>query len=260
MSIQVSLNSYPSVRSRMESAKIFRIAPFLTVFARPIFALLAQGFFVFLFTALGVFSPAVQVRNWWTVYGTLVDLGCLGLLAWLVRREGIRIFDLISFRKDRLKRDFLIGLGIFILVFPITVFGGSMLAGSIAYGSLQPTLPEGGFMRMLPLAAVLYSRIIWWPIWSFTEELTFQGYCLPRLQVLTKHTWIAVGLVSFGWSLQHSFLPWINPQHGLFLFLMFLPLTITLQLIYLRVRRLPPLIIGHWLMDLASVLFMLHVV
>ncbi len=174
-------------------------------------------------------------------------------------REGIRLLDLVSFEKSRLKTDILTGLGIFIIVFPLTVFGGGMLASWLAYGSLQPALPEGAFIRTLPLLAVLYSRVLWWPLWSFTEELTYQGYALPRLQALTRRTWLSVALVCFGWSLQHSFLPWINFQHAVYLFITFVPLTIALQLIYLRLHRLTPLIIGHWLMDLASVLFMVQV-
>jgi hypothetical protein len=101
--------------------------------------------------------------------------------------------------------------------------------------------------------------MLWWPLWSFTEELTYQGYSLPRLQVLTRHTWLAVSLVSFGWSIQHSFLPWINIRHAAYLLMTFVPLTLVLQLIYLCLRRLTPLIVGHWLMDLASVLFMVRV-
>ena len=193
------------------------------------------------------------------MYGTLIDLGCLALLFWLTSREGIRLRDLFGFTKNKLKIDISIGLGIFLIVFPLTVFGGGMLAELIAYGSLSPVLPEATFIRTLPVLAVLYSRLLWWPLWSVTEELTYDGYALPRLKALTKSTWFSVALVSFFWSLQHSFLPWVNPQHGLYLFLTFVPLTIALQLIYLRVKRLTPLIIGHWLMDLVSVLFMLQI-
>ncbi|HSV86697.1 MAG TPA: hypothetical protein VLH85_08975 [Levilinea sp.] len=28
-------------------------------------------------------NPAVVIRNWWPVYGTLVGVGCLGLMFWL---------------------------------------------------------------------------------------------------------------------------------------------------------------------------------
>ena len=134
-----------------------------------------------------------------------------------------------------------------------------MLAGLIAYGSISPELPEFTFIRTLPLLGVLYSRILWWPLWSLVEELTYNGYTLPRLQEVTKSRWLSVALVSFFWSSQHSFMPWVNPRHGLYLLIMFIPLTIVLQIVYLRVRRLTPCIIGHWLMDLTSAVFMLQV-
>lgn len=238
---------------------LLRLAPVWMVLVRPTLALSMQGMVVLLFRQFQIQSPTVAVRNWWTVYGTLLDIACLALLFWLTRAEGISLFSLTSFDKGRIKKDILFGVGIFVIVFPLTVIGGSLLAGVLAYGTLQPTLPEGGFIRSLPLWAVLYSRIIWWIIWSFTEELTFQGYALPRLRTLTKHAWLAVLWVSFGWSLQHSFLPFINFQHALFLFIMFVPLTLALQLIYLRLRRLMPVIVAHWLMDLFSVLFMVQV-
>jgi membrane protease YdiL (CAAX protease family) len=107
--------------------------------------------------------------------------------------------------------------------------------------------------------AVLYSRLLWWPLWSVIEEMTYNGYALPRLVALTKSPWAAVAIVSFFYSIQHSFHSLATFQYGLYMFLLFIPLTVALELIYLRVRRLPPLIVGHWLMDLTSVLFMLQV-
>jgi len=254
-----STNAPTALSARLAARRIPGSLLFLVTFARPLLALLVQGLFTVVFLLLKVQSPAVAVRHWWTVYGTLIDLGCLALLFWMTRREGIRLFDLISFDKRKLKTDVLIALGIFLIIFPATVFGGGMLASLLAYGNLNPVFPDGGFVRSLPLWAVLYSRLLWWPIWSLTEELTFQGYALPRLQAFTRSTWFSMALVSIGWSIQHSFLPWINPQHALYLFITFVPLTIASQFIYLRVRRLTPLIIGHWLMDLTSVLLLLQI-
>ncbi|HJS19819.1 MAG TPA: hypothetical protein VJ785_13815, partial [Anaerolineales bacterium] len=78
---------------------------------RPGLALLAQGITVWLLTQMQSPSPSIAVRSWWTVYGTVVDLGCLALLAWLVKREGILLLDLVSFDRRKLKVDILIGLG-----------------------------------------------------------------------------------------------------------------------------------------------------
>jgi hypothetical protein len=259
MTALATINLPEAIQSRLVEGRIPRFGPWLVLFARPALALLAQGITLLIFYQLNVPNASVTVRNWWSVSGTLVDIGCLALLVWLTRREGVRLRDLISFTKSKLKTDILIGLGIFVLVFPVCVFGGGMIARLAAYGSLNPELPEDTFIRSLPLLGVLYSRILWWPLWSFTEELTYNGYALPRLKAITRPAWISVALVSFFWSIQHSFMPWVNPQHGLFLFLTFVPLTVVLELIYLRVRRLTPLIIGHWLMDLVSALFMIQV-
>jgi hypothetical protein len=43
------------------------------------------------------------------------------------------------------------------------------------------------------------------------------------------------------------------------MFITFVPLTIAMQLAYLRIRRLPPLIVAHWLMDFSNVLFLFQI-
>ena len=259
MTTLVATNSPQAMQTRLAEGRIPRYGPLLMLLARPGLILVAQGMALLLMRLLDVPDATVAVRNWWSVYGTLVDLGCLALLVWLTRREGIRLLDLVGFVKSKLKTDIPLGLGIFLVVFPVTVFGGGMLAMQIAYGSLNPVFPEGTYIRTLPLLAVLYSRILWWPLWSATEELTYNGYALPRLIALTRSPWLSVAVVSFFYSLQHSFLSLAGFQHGLYMFLTFVPLTLALEVIYLRIRRLTPLIIGHWLMDLASALFMLQV-
>lgn len=259
MSHPAPVNSREAIDARRAEGRIPRLAPFAVVFARPVLALLAQVLTTLLFVRLEVQDAPVAVRHWWTVYGTLVDLGCVVILLGLTRHEGVRLLDLVSFDRSKLRTDVLIGLGIVLVVFPLTVIGGAMVASRVAYGALNPVFPEAGFIRTLPFWAVVYSRLIWWPLWSFTEELVYQGYSLPRLQIISRSTWCPVALVALGWSLQHSFLPWIDPRHGLYLFLAFVPLTIALQVVYLRVRRLTPLVIGHGLMDLSSVLLLLRV-
>ena len=224
--------------------------------ARSAFILLAQGVTYLLFLSLNVPNASIVVRNWWPVYGTLVDIFCLGLLFWLTRREGIRLFDLIGFDRKRLKTEIPLGLGLFLIIFPVTIFGGGMLAQWIAYGKLNPVFPEYTFIRTLPLLALLYARMLWWPIWSATEEMTYNGYALPRLIAMTKSRWLSVAIVAFFFSLQHSFLMLAGFQFGFYMFLTFIPLSIAMLLAYLRIHRLLPLIVAHWLMDLSNVLFL----
>jgi membrane protease YdiL (CAAX protease family) len=252
----VAINSDESIRPRVAEGRIPRFGPMLMLFARSAFILLAQGLTYLLFLLLNVPNTSVVIRNWWPVYGTLADLGCLALLFWLTRREGVRLVDLIGFDIKRLKTELPLGLGLFLLIFPVTIFGGGMLAQLIAYGRLNPEFPEYTFMHTLPLLALLYARILWWPIWSATEEMTYNGYALPRLIAMTKSRWASVMTVAFFFSLQHSFLMLAGFRFGSYMFLTFLPLSIAMLLAYLRVRRLLPLIVAHWLMDLSNVLFL----
>jgi uncharacterized protein len=259
MTTLVSINSPESIQTQVSEGRIPRYGPMLMLVARSAFILLAQGLTFLLFLRLKVPNAAVAIRNWWPVYGTLVDIGCLGLLIWLTRQEGIRLLDLIGLVKSKLKTEIPLGLGLFIFIAPVTIFGGGMLAQWIAYGQLNPVFPEYTFMRTLPLLPLLYARILWWPIWSATEEMTYNGYALPRLIAMTKSRWLSVAIVSFFFAIQHSFLMLAGFQFGFYIFLAFLPLSIAMVLVYLRIRRLPPLIVAHWLMDLSNVLFLFQV-
>ncbi len=181
-----SINSQQAVQSRFAEGRIPRFGPMLMLIARSAFILIAQGIMFLIFRFLNVQNVSVVIRNWWPVYGTLVDFGCLGLLIWLTRREGIRLSDLVGLVKSKLKTEIPLGLGLFLLIAPMTIFGGGMLAKLIAYGTLNPEFPDYTFMRILPLLALLYARMLWWPIWSATEEMTYNGYALPRLIAMTN--------------------------------------------------------------------------
>jgi uncharacterized protein len=254
-----SVSSFESVQNRLAAGRIPHYGPMLVLVARSMLILVAQGLAYLVLMQLKLENASVVLRNWWTVYGTLTDLGCLGLLFWLTRREGLRLRDLIGLVKSRLKKEFMLGLALFIAIFPIAIFGGGLLGRLIAYGSFNVTFPDYTFYRSLPLLAVLYSRLLWWPVWSVTEEMIYNGYALPRLLALTRSRWGSVAIVSFFFAIQHSFLMLAGFRFGFYSFLTFVPLTVAMEIAYLRIRRLPPFIVAHWLMDLSSVLFLLKV-
>ncbi|HXJ86529.1 MAG TPA: CPBP family glutamic-type intramembrane protease [Candidatus Binatia bacterium] len=192
--------------------------------------------------------------KWWTVYGTIVDVGCLWLMVACTRKEGIRLRDLIGRVHLRWGRDLLFGAAFFVLVFPFFILGAAS-ATRIVYGSGQPPSFAGlADARVLPLWAVIYSFSVWWLIWSPTEEMTYRGYAFPRFEVLCRHRALAIGVVSFWWSLQHVFLPFIlDWKLVLWRFLAFLPGVVLLLLPSLKIRRLPPFVFAHWPMDVLAV-------
>jgi membrane protease YdiL (CAAX protease family) len=184
------------------------------------------------------------------VYGTLIDAGCLALLWRLTRREAIGLFDLVGFERARLGRDTLLGFAL-IPVSLAFIFGGSFAAGWLVYGTFTPPY----LFARLPFPAALYGVFIFPFVWGLTEQMTYNGYLVPRFQVLGRSTSVAVSLVAFSWSLQHAFMPLtFDAKFMAFRLSSPIPFSVFQTLLYLRFRRLVPLAIAHALMDGASVL------
>ncbi len=137
-----------------------------------------------------------EAGQWWRVYGTVIDVGCIVLLVWLARREGIRLFDLGTYSRERWKRDVLIGLGLFVPFFLLAFLLPGLLVAFAIYGGPTPG-PTGA----MPMVGLLYSLIIWPVIWAFAEDNTYAGYSLPRVEALTGRKWLAVVVVGFFWAL-----------------------------------------------------------
>lgn len=202
---------------------------------------------------------AGQSVPYWNVFGTFADLVCLVLLHFLLKKEGYRIWDLLRVPKISLGRDILIGIGLFVLLFPTAILGVTILANLLIYGTLQPDLGSGLLIaRQLPAWAAIHSLVIWWLIWSPTESTFYNGYLFSRIEALTKRTWLAVVIVGFFWTLQHIFFPFMpDGKYLLWRFLQFLGIGMLMPWLFSRLRRLRPLIITHWLMDISSVLLTL---
>jgi membrane protease YdiL (CAAX protease family) len=249
-SLSQNPNSKTKIQEGVQTGLITLKWPLMIVFARLLFAVIAQSLVAGLYMLLGNPIPWQAAAPWWIVYGTVIDVGCLILLARLARREGIRLADLISFRRQRLGRDLLLGLG-FIPLYIILAMAGGIITGILMYGAAPP--PD--IMVPLPLWGSLYSLIVWPLIWAFAEEMTYQGYALPRLEAISGRSWMAILIVGFGWAIQHSAMPILSDwRFAIFRFGSSLLIALVLPIIYLRTRRLMPFIIGHWAANLASVL------
>lgn len=231
--------------------RIVRFAPLWIIFTRFVLALLVQALVAGLFLAQGHPTPWQAAAPWWTVYGTLIDLGSLLCLTWLIRQEGIRLVDLFGFERSALGWDFALAVGLTVLYLVLGGVGGAVLT-QIFYGTPQPPVT---FMGGLPPGATLHSLLIWPVIWGITEELTYQGYALPRLQRLLGQTTGAILIVGLGFGLQHITLPLL--WDGRFLLWRLLPslvIGLVAAFFYLRIRRLLPFIIAHWALNFLSVL------
>jgi membrane protease YdiL (CAAX protease family) len=227
--------------------------------SRTTLAFLVQACLALIFFLHGNAAPWQATIPYWSVYGTVIDLGCLLLMAHFLRREGLRLRDLVGTSPVSLLSDVLLGLGLFMLLFPTFIMGGTILSNLLVYEKLQPVIGSGLLtLRQLPGWAAAYSLLVWWVIWSPTEELTYNGYVLPRLEQITGRPWLALVLVSFWLAFQHCLFPlMLDWKYVLWRFLVFLPVSIIFPLLYRRLRRLRPLIFTQWPMDFLAALLTL---
>ena len=87
----------------------------------------------------------------------------------------------------------------------VFILGGIYAAGWLVYGARTPPYLYG----RLPLPAAFYGVLVWPFIWGLTEQMTYNGYLVPRFQVLCRSTSVAITIVAFAWSMQHAFMPLI---------------------------------------------------
>jgi len=245
-----SPNSYDALVRRVGAATLTWRGPALMLFARSACAVGAQAIVAAVFALRSSRTPWHDAEPWLPAYGTLIDAGCLALMWWLTRRERIRLVDLVGFDRTRVVRDVLLG---FALVPPSLVFilGGNSAVAWLLYGTITPAYLFGP----LPLPAALYGVLVFPFVWGLTEQMTYNGYVLPRFQVLGRSTTLAVACVAFAWSAQHAFMPLtFDPKFMVFRLLSPMPFSVFVTLLYLRVRRVVPFAIAHAVMDGASVL------
>ena len=207
--LQPLANSPLDLKHRAELNHLSWAGPLIVLVGRSVLMIFSQALVAGTYLARGHSSPWNAAAPWRTVYGTLVDLGCLALMLKFTRAEGIRLRDLIGEIRVHRGHDIFLGVGCLVLVwllFSIPRWLAIKLAFRTAQIAMYPGLLSA---RQLPCWAVIYSLGLFWLIWSPTEEMTYNGYALPRLEVLTGRKWIAVLLVGFWWALQHSFIPFI---------------------------------------------------
>ena len=243
-------NSRSALVQRYESGKLGWRGPALVLFARSGFAVLAHAGVAAALSWRGSSDPWHDAERWLPLYGTAIDAGCVALLWWFTRREGIATTDLVGFKRSNVLRDVLLGL-VLIPACLVFIYAGTFIAGLVVYGRAAPPYFLGG----LPVLATLYGVLIWPVIWGLVEQTTYNGYLLPRFQVLCRSTIAAVAIVAFVWSLQHAFMPLtFDTKFMSYRLIASVPSSVFNTVVYLRLHRVVPLAVSHALMDSATVL------
>jgi membrane protease YdiL (CAAX protease family) len=245
-------NDRLAIAAALRAGRIPQAAPAVMVLARFLVACQVQVLVAGLFKRRGDPDPIRAAARWYMPSGTLIDLASLAALAWLCRREGIRLTGLVGARRAVDKRQLLGDLGLLLLVFEPPAVAAAAVVTARFYGrELPPTLT---LPRDLPGWAAAYSVVVWPAIWGLTEELVYLGYALPRLEVQLNSTWRAAAIVALAWAWQHVALPFLPDWRYLTSrVLAALAVTCTMTMFYIvRGRRLLAPIVAHWLSDSAT--------
>ena len=223
--------------------------------ARLVFAFIAQALTAGIFAYRGSTNAWQDATAWWPVYSTITDILCLFTLVWLTKREGIKISDLFGAKgKDIFKQ--LAWTPVYLLAVAPTAFLASIITQSYYGAALPPMIA----VVNLPPAGQIYNLLIWPIVWVITEELVYLGYLLPRIEVLSGKTWVAVLVVIFFWGFQHLTMPFILDEQYLISRVLAATAAISSFPIafLLGRRRLFPLIGVHYLADLATAILILQ--
>ena len=142
---------------------------------RPVLSLAAQGI-----TAL-ILQRKVSRQSWraaaqyWMAYTSLVDLGCIAILAQQARRESTPLRTAMGF-EERPPRPLRSALADVALVVPAT-FASQLLSRPLSDGDPYPPQIRVAHLHGWTKA---YSITIWPVVWGISEQATYLGYALPR--------------------------------------------------------------------------------
>ena len=225
---------------------------------RTVIFLVFQALIATIFILSGTPMPWDASAGWWLITASFGSLATIFLLVRLYRREELNYWSLFHFQRRTLGLDMLTSLGILVIAVPVAMLPNMLLVKEL-FGDQQIALDM--LIRPLPLWAVGLS-LMFFPISIALSELpNYFAYVLPRLEVKTGHSWLAIGLTSFWLSAQHVSLPFLpDARFILWRLIMFLPFALMLAVILRwRLRLLPYLVIIHGLMDFSTALLVLAI-
>jgi hypothetical protein len=143
-----------------------------------------------------------QAAGWWMVDGALVDLGTLGVIGWLLRREGGSYRGLLG-PPTTAWQVALGALGVVVATVPAVVFSGELT--SARYG--PDALPPMFAVVDLPPWASVVSVLVVPLLGELAEPVAYLGVVLPRLEARLGRSWPAAAIVVAAWAGEHALYP-----------------------------------------------------
>lgn len=220
----------------MESKKL----PFLLPVRCAVFAL------IFIIGSAVTGKAPDEISSWWSPAAVIVNILTILLLVLAAKKNGMTYAELINYKKGTTKLKTIVLVSVIILIVGMS---GMYIAGYICYGIIPYAAPM--MIAPIPIALAVINVLLLPVTTALAEDGLYLGCGTARIE----NKYAAVLIPAFFYALQHSFIPTLfDARYIIYRFISFLPLTIILCLHYSKKRDPLPIMIGHALIDVATVL------
>ncbi|MEZ3453642.1 MAG: CPBP family intramembrane metalloprotease [Oscillospiraceae bacterium] len=201
---------------------------------------------IFVIGAIITKQEVEDISNWWSIAASIINIVVILIIHFSTKKNKSSFWELINYQKGKTKAKQIIGISVLVLVIGML---GMYMAGYFCYGIIPYAAP----MMIAPIPiwiAVVNAAIL--PITTaFAEDGLYLGCGVNQIH----NKILAISVPAFFFALQHSFIPTLfDLRYIIYRFISFLPLTLILCWYYYKKRNPLPIMVGHAIIDVATVL------
>ncbi len=190
-----------------------------------------------------------ELSNWWSVIATVINIETILIIVLAARKAKTNYWEVINYEKGKTTVKQVI-VSVIWIVLVGTV--GMYLAGFICYGVIPYSPPM--MIAPIPVALAVINFILMPITVVFAEDALYLGCGVNSI----KNKYAAIIVPALFFAVQHCFIPTIfDAKYMIYRFLSFLPLTIILCIYYRKKKNPVPIMIGHAVIDVATVALIL---
>lgn len=199
---------------------------------------------IFIIESLITSKNLDEISNSWSIVASVVNIVTILLLVMVTKKNG-GYAKLINYEKGKTKPKEVV---LMILLILLVGMSGMYLAGFVCYGVIPYAAPM--MIAPIPLWLAILNVVVLPVTTAFAEDGLYLGCGVNQI----KNKYTAIFVPAFFFALQHSFIPTLfDAKYIAYRFLSFLPLTIILCWHYQKHRNPLPIMIGHAIIDVATV-------
>ncbi len=201
---------------------------------------------VFVIGAFATGRKVDEISNWWSGVASIVNIATVLLLFFITKKQKSSYRELINYEKGKTSVKQIIAVSVVVVIVGMM---GMYIAGFICYGVIPYAAPM--MIAPVPLWIAVINIILLPVSTAFAEEGLYLGCGVNQI----KNKYAAIILPALFFAVQHSFIPVLfDVKYIIYRFLSFLPLTLILCWYYHKKRNPLPIMIGHAIIDVATVM------